>query len=268
MGEIMLSYSEIFNIRRTTLPLTKEELSNILPKSVSTGYVQCPYGLLVQTLKGIATAENCSCTVNPDVMYQNANNPFMKADCIIQVEGIRSYGEFVNKVISAEDSKEWTDFVTYSETFKDELRVLKCQVIAKYLWNRANLENWYEEKNVGLLGDTKTALESDWDTFKRKVLLTNDWNGFVDSCNQSDLQKATKALSKNLCTKLVKYRPELMQHIHNNSRNEVTIEIDRPIIKHIFIVSNFARQCEKDWPVIKFTTLDKRSFDSLSMWEE
>lgn len=264
----MLSYSEIFNIQRTTLPLSKKELESVLSKSVFTGYVQCSYSVLVQTLKELATAESCKCTINPDVMYQNTNNPFLKAECIIQVEGTRYYEEFINKVISAEDSKEWTDFVSYSETFKDELRVLKCQVIAKYLWNHMNLNNWYEEKNVALLGDTKAAIETDWETFKSKVLLTKDWSGFIDSCNQGDLQKATRALSQNLCSKLVKYKPELMQHITNNSKREEIITVKNPIIKHIFIVSNYAKQCEKDWPVIKFTTLDKRSFDSLSMWEE
>jgi DNA-binding ferritin-like protein (Dps family) len=223
---------------------------------------------LVQTLKELATAESCKCTINPDVMYQNTNNPFLKADCIIQVEGTRYYEEFINRVISNEDSKEWTDFVTYSETFKDELRVLKCQIIAKYLWNHMNLNNWYEEKNVSLLGDTKAMMESDWETFKNKVLLTPDLYGFIDSCNQADLQKATKALCQNLCAKLVKYKPELMKHITNNSKREEVITVKNPIIKHIFIVSNYAKQCEKDWPVIKFTTLDRRSFENLSMWEE
>ena len=70
-----------------------------------------------------------------------------------------------------------------------------------------NLNNWYEEKNVSLLGDTKAMMESDWETFKNKVLLTPDLYGFIDSCNQADLQKATKALSQNLCAKLVKYKP-------------------------------------------------------------
>ena len=36
----------------------------------------------------------------------------------------------------------------------------------------------------------------------------------------------------------------------------------------IFIIASLAKQCQTDWPVIKFTTLDKRSFDTLSMWED
>jgi DNA-binding ferritin-like protein (Dps family) len=222
---------------------------------------------LVQTLKEIATAKSYACTINPETMYNNSNNPFAKAECIIQIEGTRYYEEFIDRVIANEDSKEWTDFITYSETFRDELRVLKCQVIAKYLWNRANLNNWYEEKAVSILGDTKEAIATDWETFKEKVLMTSDLYGFIDSCNESDLHNATKALSNNLCTKLQKYKPELMHHIVNNSKREEIITVKNPIIKHIFIVTNYAKQCEKDWPIIKFTTLDKRSFDTLSMWE-
>lgn len=263
----MLSYSEIFNIQKTTLPLSKKELENVLSKSIFTGYVQCPYNVLVQTLKEISTANSYAVTINPEIMYNNSNNPFTKAECIIQVEGTRYYEEFINRVISNEDSKEWTDFVTYSETFKDELRVLKCQIISKYLWNRMNLNNWFEEKSVSLLGDAKEAIATDWETFKKKVLMTSDLYGFIDSCGEADLQNATKALSKNLCNKLVKYKPELMHHIINNSKREEIITVKNPIIKRIFIISNYARQCEKEWPVIKFTTLDKRTFDSLSMWE-
>ena len=263
----MRSYSEIFNIQRTTLPLTKKELESVLTKSIFTGYVQCSYNVLVQTLKDIAIADTYVCTINPDLMFQMSNNPFSKADCIIQIEGTRYYEEFINKVITNDDTKEWTDFITYSETFKDELRVLKCQIIAKYLWNRNNLNNWYEEKSVALLGDVKEKLATDWETFKEKVLMSGDLYGFIDSCNENNLNDAVKALSKNLCTKLQKYKPELMHHIMNNSRRETSITVKNPIIKHIFIVASFAKQCEKDWPIIKFTTLDKRSFDTLSMWE-
>ena len=94
----MLSYQEIFNIQKTTLPLTKKELEGVLSKSVFTGYVQCSYSVLVQTLKDIATAESYQCTINPEQMYQNGNNPFEKGDCIIQIEGTRYYEEFINRV--------------------------------------------------------------------------------------------------------------------------------------------------------------------------
>lgn len=262
----MLSYTEIFNIQKTTLPISKKELESVLSKSIFSGYVQCSYSVLVQTLKEIAKAESYRCTINPEQMYQNGNNPFDKAEVIIQIEGTRYYEEFINKIVAAEDTKEWTDFVTYSETFRGELKALKEQIISKYLWSRQNINQWCEDKFVSILGEDKEDLITDWNKFKAKVLLTSDLYGFIDSCNETDLQKATKALSKSLCDKLQKYKPELMNHILNNSKRELEITVKNPIIKRIFIVSSLAKQCQTDWPVIKFTTLDKRSFDTLSMW--
>ena len=263
----MLSYQEIFNIQKTTLPISKKELEGLLSKSVFTGYVQCPYNVLVQTLKEISTAETYKCTINPEEMYQNGNNPFLKAEVIIQIEGTRFYEEFINRVVTTEDAKEWTDFVTYSETFRGELKSAKEAVIKKYLWSTQNIETWCEEKYVALLGEDRIKLATDWDSFKAKVLMSKDLYGYIECCNESDLARATKALSTMCCQKLQKYRHELMHHIQNNSKRETVITVKNPIIKRIFIVSSYAKQCENDWPVIKFTTLDKRSFDSLSMWE-
>ena len=264
----MLSYSEIFNIQKTTLPLSKKELEGVLAKSVFSGYVQCPYSVLVQTLKNIAVADIYQCSINPNEIYQGNNNPFERAECIIQIEGTRYYEEFINRVITAEDSKEWTDFITYSETFKSELKTLKEQIIKKYLWNRQNINNWCTEKYVPLLGEDKEKLCTDWDNFKARVLLTKDLYGFIECCNEADLNKATRDLSYNLCKKLNKYKPELMNHIMNNSKRETMITVKKPIVKRIFIISSYARQCEKDWPIIKFTQLDKRRFDSLGIWED
>lgn len=263
----MQSYSEIFNIQKTTLPLSKKDLENVLSKNMFTGYVQCSYSVLVQTLKEISNADTYQCTINPQQMYQMGNNPFDRAEVIIQIEGTRFYEEFINRVVSCEKSKEWTDFVTYSETFKDELKSLKCQVISKYLWTRQNIMNWCEEKFISILGEDKEDLITNWDHFKAKVLLTSDLYGFIESCNENDLKLATGVLSKTLCDKLQKYKPELMKHITNNSKREALITIKHPIIKRIFIISSLEKQCQKDWPVIKFTTLDKRSFDTLSLWE-
>lgn len=264
----MLSYQEIFNLKRTTLPLTKKELEGILSKSIFSGYVQCPYNVLIQTLKDIQKSELYQCSINPEWMYQGSNNPLNKAEVIIQIEGIRYYEEFINRVISNEGSNEWTDFITYSETFKDELRVLKSQVISKVLWNVNNLNNWYESQNVALLQSVKDRLSTDWETFKTYVLLTDDLQGFISSCNENDLKKASKLLSYNLCKKLQKYKPELMKHINNNSKRELVITVKKPIVKRIFIISSLVGQCKKDWPILQVTALDKKIFDTISLWED
>ena len=114
----MLSYQEIFNIQRTTLPLSKKELENVLTKSVFTGYVQCSYSVLVQTLKELATAESCKCTINPDVMYQNTNNPFLKADCINEII-------FNRKPEDGYDTHEYLKDMKHNEVFTEQYNEYK-----------------------------------------------------------------------------------------------------------------------------------------------
>ena len=264
----MLNYSEVFNIEKTTLPVSKSDLQGILSKKSFMGFVQCPYNRLVDTLKEICEAEQYEITVNPEAMYANGNNPFHHADCVIKVEGLRSFDEFADKVVSNEDSKEWTDFVTYSETFKDEIKALKVQVIQKCLWNAQNISNWFSDNNFSLPPAKKEQLTTDWEAFKNNVLLTGDLYSFIDSCDEGELQKAASILRKNLVKKLEKYRSELDRHVNNNTKREEKIIVKNPVINRIFIVSNYARQCEKDWPKINFTSLDRRSFETLSLWNE
>lgn len=264
----MLNYSEIFDIRKTTLPLGKKDLSGVLAKRSFMGYVQCPYNRLVDTLKEISQAEVYQISVNPQALYASGNNPFSHADVVIQVEGLRSYDEFVDKIINSQDGKEWTDFMTYSRTFQDEVKNIKIAAIKKYLWNELNINNWFEEANVRLPPASKMNLVSDFDLFKKNVLLTDDLQSFIDACDEGELKTASAVLTATLIKMFDKYRGELNHHIYNNTRREQSIMIKNPVINRIFIVSNYARQCEKDWPKIKFTSLDRRSFESISLWNE
>jgi len=263
----MFSYSEIFNIQKTTLPINAKELSGVLSKKSFMGFVQCPYTRLIDTLEDICKADTYQVSINPNAMYQNGANPFHQADCVIQVEGLRSFDEFVNKVVTTEDAKEWTDFITYSETFKDEVRVLKTQVIHKYLWNVQNINNWFETTGTALPTVRRNELISSWEEFKKSVLLSSDLYGFIDACDEGSLQQAVKSLNKNIIAKLQKYRPELDRHVENNTKRETNITIKNPIVNRIFIVSNYANQCQKDWPSIKFTRLDRHSMDAISLWQ-
>lgn len=263
----MFSYPEIFNIQKTTLPISAKELSNVLSKKSFMGFVQCPYSRLIDTLEDISKADTYKVSVNPNAMYQNGANPFHMGDCVIQVEGLRSFDEFVNKVVAQEDTKEWTDFITYSETFKDEVRILKTQVIHKYLWNAHNINNWFETAGMKLPMNRRNEIISDWEEFKKSVLLTSDLYSFIEACDEGTINQAVKSLNKNIIAKLQKYRPELDKHISNNTKRETDILLKNPIINRIFIVSNYANQCEKDWPSIKFTRLDRRSMDAISLWQ-
>lgn len=264
----MLNYTEIFNVQKTTLPVRKADLQKTLSQKSFMGYVQCQYARLIDTLKEICEAEQYEITVNPQELYAQGNNPFHHADCIIRVEGLRSFDEFINKVVSNEDSKEWIDFITYSETFKDEIKMLKMTVIQKYLWNAQNISNWFADKGLALPTGFKQELTNDWESFKKNVLFTNDIYAFIESCDEGELQKAAAVLRNNLIKKLQKYRTELDRHVNNNTKREQRITIKNPVINRIFIVSNYAKQCEKDWPKIEFTALDRRSFETLSLWNE
>lgn len=262
----MLNYRDIFDISKTTMPLSKQDLSKILAKKSFMGFVQCPYSKLIQTLKEICEAEQYQVSVNPNQLYQDGSNPFTHADCVIQVEGLRSFDEFTNKIISSEDGKEWSDFMTYSETFKDEVRNYKLATIKKYLWNAHNINNWFSEGGISLPPNRKSEIIDDFEEFKRIILQSDDLHRFIDACDEGTLQQATQVLTASLVKMLDKYRPELNHHVDNNTRREPQIIVKNPVVNRIFVISNYARQCEKDWPKLKFTALDRRSFESISLW--
>ena len=60
---------------------------------------------------------------------------------------------------------------------------------------------------------------------------------------------------------------ELNRHISNDNKRQEQIVLKNPIINKIFMQPSAAAKCRKDWPKIKFTVLDKKSFDSISVWE-
>lgn len=264
----MLNYTEIFNIEKTTLPLQKKDLSSVLSKKSFMGYVQCPYNQLITTLELISHAQQYKISINPNALYSQGNNPFHHADCVIQVEGLRNFDDFVNQVITSGDNKEWSDFVTYSETFKDEIKNLKIRVMQKYLWNAQNISNWFNDHSFNLPSGKRQELLSDWEQFKKNVLETPDLYSFLESCDEGELQKAANVLRKQLVKKLEKYRPELERHVLNSTRRADSVTVTHPVINRIFVVSNYARQCEKDWPKLKFTALDRRSFEAISLWDD
>lgn len=264
----MLNYSEIFNIQKTVLPLTKKELTKILSKEVFTGYVQCPYSMLVDTLTDISKADEYDVTINIERMYQQGQNPFERADVVIKVEGMRDYSEFVNGVISQDEDKEWTDFMTYSTLMRDEIKNAKCMAIKNTIWNAKNIQAWFDDSKVALPEMVFTELTTDFEKFKETVLNTPDLYGFINACDETELKKANDMLVKKLIFILTKHRHELNAHVSRKTRDEMTIKIKKPIINRIFIVSQFANSCRKDWPKIKFTALDKRTFDSIGIWGE
>ena len=136
------------------------------------------------------------------------------------------------------------------------------------MWNPLNISNWIDDNNISFISSTKKTLESDFESFKEKVLLTKDLGGFVESCEQSNKDKAIRILMKNLRNMLNKYKTELIYHIENNTKKEEKIKIKNPIVKKIYINSKYEAQAKKEWTKLNVISLDKRSFDSLSVWKD
>ena len=263
----MIGYSEIFDVNKTAIPMDKDSLSGMMTRTTMVGYYQCAYSSLVSTLKTIQNASELSISLNPQWLWNNANNPTNRLECVIQIEGMQTFGEFVDKVVRNEDDKTWTDFLTYSPEFRDEIKDMKCRAYKKFLWNYDNINNWFSDNNIGMINSNKNAILQNFDIFKKEILDTNDFESFIKSANQEQVERAIKGMTKVGCEKLQKYSNELKLHIKNNNKREENIVVKNPIINKIFILNGFANQCKKDFPKIKFSVLDKKNFDSLSAWD-
>lgn len=263
----MVNFSELFNVNATTLPMDKKSLSSMMNRATLVGYYQCAYSSLISTLKMIQGAPELSVSLNPQWLWNNANNPTNKLECIIQIEGMQTYSEFVDKVVKNDDAKEWTDFLTYSPEFRDEIKDLKTRAFKKFLWNYDNINNWINDNNVGVIKAGKNQLALDFDYFKQQILDTTDYESFIKSANKEQLQRAIEYMTREGCAKLKKYQNELNLHIKNNNKREENLVLKNPIIRKIYILSGLQNQCKNDFPKIKFEVLDKKSFDSLSVWD-
>lgn len=263
----MISNKDTFNINQVAIPFTKQDFNDIVPSFVKNGYIPITYDQLIETMEEISIATQYSVTVNPNSIFASSNNPLERTDVIIQVEGTQTYTEFVDNVVKNTEDYTWTNFITYSETFKDEIKNMKCQAYKKYLWNYHNIDTWFSEKNIGLLDSDKNLLVTDFETFKDRVLNTDDYNSFIDCCKEEDVKKAITFIVKAGIQLLKKYKVELNSHINNDNKRQEKIVIKNPIISKIFMLPSAATKCRKDWPRIRFVTLDKKSFDALGVWD-
>lgn len=264
----MIKNKDIFNVNKVSIPFSKAELEKIINKTVTNGYVSIPYELLIETLKEISNAQEYQVTLNPNTIFMHSNSPLDKSDVLIRVEGMQTYKEFIDNVVHDESDISWTNFLTYSELFKDEIKNLKIKAYKKFLWNYHNIDTWFSEKNIGLLTDDKNMLLSDFRLFYERVLTTDDFMSFIDCCVADDIHRAVTYIIKGGCNILTKYKSELNSHIMSDNMQQEVIILKKPIITKIFMQSSAAAKCRKDWPKIKFTVLDKKSFDTIGLWEK
>ena len=263
----MFQNKDIFDIHKVSIPFTRSAMEKVINRTVVSGYVAVPYERLVDTLKTISTATEYRVTLNPNTIFVNSNSPLEHTNVLIRVEGVQTYGEFIGAAIRGEGNDTWSSFLTYSELFKDELRNIKVSAYRKFLWNYHNIDTWFSEKNISIVTDEKNRLLTDFDLFRSRVLDTPDFAGFVDCCLPEDLENATKFIIYYVGKLLSKYRVELNDHIATDNKQQETITIRNPIITKIFLQSGVAGMCRKDWPKIKFTVLDKKTFDTAGLWD-
>ena len=263
----MITNKDIFNINKVAIPFTKKELENVINQTVTNGYVSTTYDNLIQTLEEIARSKEFPVILNPNEIFKSSNNPLIRDDVLIRVEGMQTYAEFVDNVIQDADGYAWTNFMTYSEVFKDDIKKLKTLAYKKFLWNYHNIDTWFSEHNIGLIDDEKNNLVGDFELFKERVLMSDDYETFIECCKTEDVENAVKFVIKNGCALLKKYKVELNNHISIDNKRQTTVMLKNPIITKILLQSSAASRCKKDWPKIKFTTLDKKSFDTIGIWE-
>lgn len=260
--------SKVFDIKSPMIPFSKKELKSIINKNVTVGYVSTNYYNLIETLKMISTAKQLPVTLNVNTIYNSTNNPIDKKDVLIKVEGTQTYQEYIDNAISADDNSEYSNFITYSVLFKDSIKQIKLNTYKKFLWNYHNIDTWFAVNNIGLTSDTKNRLIQDFDYFTTTVLNSNDFLSFIDSCGEQDIANATTYLVKAGVELLRKHKTELNIHINTANKREEHIILNNPIILHIYMLGTVASQCKKDWPRLKFSVLDKKSLDSIALWEE
>lgn len=263
----MVKNKEIFNINKAIVPFNKAELEKILSKNIVNGYIATSYDTLIQTLQDISTAQEYTVTLNPNTIFLNSNSPFEQTNVLIQVEGVQTYREFVDNMVHTGNDETWSNFLTYSVLFKDALVNIKLAAYKNFLWNYHNMDAWFTEKNISLINDDKNSMFSDFSIFKSRVLETDDYESFIDCCLDEDIEKAIKYIVKRCCELLGKHRVELNTHIMQDNKNQESIVLKKPIITRIFMQSGAAARCRKDWPKIKFTVLDKKSFDTIGLWD-
>ena len=263
----MISNKETFNINQVVIPFTKQDFDNVISSHVKNGYIPVVYDELIETLENICKATEYSVTINPNTIFASSNNPLERCDVLIKVEGIQTYNEFIDNVVKNTEDYTWTNFITYSENFKDEIKNMKCHAYKKYLWNYHNIDTWFSEKNIGLLDSDKNILVTDFMEFKNKVLDSDDYISFIDCCKEEDIKQAINYIIKAGSIILKKYKVELNSHINNDNKRQEKIVIKNPLITKIYMLPTAATKCRKDWPKIKFVTLDKKSFDTIGIWE-
>lgn len=261
----MNKYIELFDIKSTALPFSADQLNSVVKSTVSCGFVCCNYSELITKVNDISKATEYDITLNATELLKTSVDPTKNINVIIQVEGSR-VNNIYDAHIESDDDNSICTFTTYSAEFKAELYELKSKIAKKFLCVYEAINSWAVAEGVSIAEDTINMLCNDFDKFSSYILSSDDIESFVNALPKEIVNNYFKALTfygKNL---LKKYKTEVLTHFKNITKLETKVKIKNPIIVKIFALSNVASICKNEWPSLPIVSLDRRSFDSLSMY--
>lgn len=261
----MYNFIDIFNPTTTVLPFSPDQLDSIVKSTVSSGFVMCNYNELITTINKINTAKEYDITLNAESILQNSTDPTQNNNVIIQVEGDRVNNIYNAHLISADDNN-LCSFDTYSVEFKTDVYNLKRAMLKKYICNYESLNAWASAEGVSITEDTILKLCNDFQLFVDNILLSKDLESFVRNLSKESIDTYVNALIKYGKALLQKYKVEVLTHFKNIAKLETVIKIKNPIIIKIYALSAVATKCKHDWPNLQITPVDRKSFESLSLY--
>lgn len=261
----MNKYIELFDIKSTALPFSADQLNSVVKSTVSCGFVCCNYSELITKINDISKATEYDITLNATELLKTSVDPMKNINVIIQVEGSRINNIYDAHIESNDDNSVCT-FTTYSSEFKAELYELKSKIAKKFLCVYDTINSWATAEGVSIAEDTINMLCNDFDKFSSYILSSDDLESFVNAIPKEIVDNYFKALTFYGTNLLKKYKTEVLTHFKNITKLETKVKIKHPIIVKIFALSNVASICKNEWPSLPIVSLDRRSFDSLSMY--
>lgn len=262
----MLDIQYIYNVNKTTLPMSKEVLINCINNTPVFGYIHCTYSELISKINEINSATQISVTKNPQEIFAATNNVEAVPEVVFKIEGQKVNNDaYANTVLMNNDNDTWTDFSTYSKEFRADILNIKELCFKKYLWNYENIHNWFLSGDIQLDTATEYALSKDWEMFKNDVANTIDLDSYISSCNETDKKNFVKTLITNAKKIIMKYRVEFMTHVEETDKNEIKIDLLNPIINKIIITSSKYNQCKKEFPMLNVMSISQRNFNMIGI---
>lgn len=264
----MLDSRYIYDTDETTLPLSKELLRSCIDSKPIFSFILCKYEDLIKSINTINHADEIEGTMNCQMLFDSVNSPETNFDCVIKIEGLKkSEDNYIEHVLQSRDDCTWTDFKTYSREMKREIRGMKIELFKRALWNDENLESWVNSSDLAdLPQSTRDTLTSDWNVFLNSVIRSKDLEKFISCCTEDSKKLYRDLIYKNSNNLLNRYKVEIMAHATQKNKDDQTVLIKKPVVSKIYISSNNYAKCQKEWPTLRVSSLNKKNLETLGLY--